>query len=191
MTIHTSHSGSSARCRRRSRGPGIPLAGWIALLAVMCAGCGWRFAERTDAIPRELETVAVPLWKNDTAEPGIETLFTNAIVKEFASKGWLRPTSISRADTVLEGRIEDIDIQPLSFSSVAIELENRVTVTASVVLKRKSDQTILWSTSRLVGSEEYDATPDFNVNLRNREQALRKLAADLAGSVHDEIFRVY
>jgi hypothetical protein len=191
MTFTFLYSGSLPRSRRRSQGPGALLSASIVLLVVMCAGCGWYFADRTDAIPRDLKTVSIPLWKNDTAEPGIETLFTNAMVKEFAAKGWLRPTSFGRADTVLEGRIEHIDIQPLSFSSVAIELENRVTVTASVVLKRKEDQTILWSVSRLVGREEYDSTPDFNVNLRNREQALRKLATDLAGSVHDEIFRVY
>lgn len=161
-------------------------------VALAMAGCGWRFSDRTDAIPKELVTVAIPLWENDTSEPGLSTIFTNATVKEFATKGWLRPVSTpDGADTILEGRIEYIDIQPLSFSSVAIELENRVTVSASVTLLRRDDRTVLWSASRLVGQEEYDATPDFNVNLRNREQALRKLATDLAGTIHDEIFRIY
>jgi len=156
--------------------------------ALGAAACGWHFAQRGDAIPAELKTVAVPLWTNATPEPGVETIFTNAMVKQFAGKGWLKPSSVADADTILEGRIESIDIQPLSFSSVAIELENRVTITASIQLKRKSDNSVLWSSSRLVGAEEYDATPDFNVNLRNREQAIRKVAVDMAALVHDEIF---
>jgi hypothetical protein len=163
----------------------------LALPALQGAGCGWRFSGPTDAIPEDLTTVAIPLWENQTSEPGLDTMFTNAAVKEFSTKGWLKPVAMDRADTILEGRIEFIDIQPLSFSSVAIELENRVRVTASATLRRKDDASILWSSSRLVGEEEYDATPDFNVNLRNREQALRKLATDMAGAVHDEIFRVY
>lgn len=175
------------RLRRRAA-----LFALTAALAAAAAGCGWRFAGRTDAIPKELTTVSIPLWQNDTSEPGLSTIFTNAAVKEFATKGWLRPVSGDRnADTILEGRIEFIDFQPLSFSSVAIELESRVTVSASVTLRRRDDRSVLWSTSRLVGQEEYDSTPDFNVNLRNREQAIRKLATDLAGTIHDEIFRVY
>ena len=162
-----------------------------AALLLSTADCGYHFAERTDAIPAELKTVAIPLWKNETAEPGIETIFTNAMVKEFARKGWLKPVAPGAADTILEGRIETIDVQPVSFSSVAIELEDRVSVVASVTLKRKKDDAILWSSSRLLGAEVYDSTPDFNVDLRNREQALRKVAGDVAASVHDQIFRVY
>ena len=164
---------------------------FLSVVALSTAGCGWRFVDRTDAIPINLTTVAIPLWENETSEPGLATMFTNAAIKEFSTKGWLKPVRTEKADTILEGRIELVSIQPLSFSSVAIELENRVTVTASVTLRRKDDLSILWSSSRLVGEEEYDSTPDFNVNLRNREQALRKLATDMAGTVHDEIFRVY
>ena len=164
---------------------------FLSMAVLSAPGCGWRFAGRTDAIPENLMTVAIPLWENETSEPGLATIFTNAAIKEFSTKGWLKPVRMQRADTILEGRIELVNIQPLSFSSVAIELENRLTVTASVTLRRKDDLSILWSSSRLLGEEEYDSTPDFNVNLRNREQALRKLAADMAGTVYDEIFRVY
>jgi hypothetical protein len=175
--------------RRRAR---VPSRLWVAAaLALAASGCGWHFAERTDAIPKELTTVAIPLWKNDTLEPGLEAIFTNAMLRQFAAKGWLDPVSPTNADTILEGRITSIDVQPLSFSSVAIELENRVTVVASVTLKRKKDQSVLWSTTRLVEAEEYDSTADFNVNLRNKEQALRKVAVDMASTVHDQIFRLY
>ncbi len=189
--MERSFEGGRAAIPAVRRAPVVVLIAFIAA-TVMMTGCRWRFADRTEAIPTELVTVAIPLWKNDTAEPGLSTIFTNATIKEFATKGWLRPVgSESGADTVLEGRIEFIDVQPLSFSSVAIELENRVTISANVTLRRRDDQTVLWSASRLVGQEEYDATPDFNVNLRNREQALRKLATDLAGTIHDEVFRIY
>jgi hypothetical protein len=164
---------------------------WAAALCLAAAGCGYHFAERTDAIPAELKTVAIPLWRNDTAEPGLETIFTNAVVKQFATRGWLEPVKAGEADTILEGRIETVDVSPVAFSSAAIELEDRVSVVASVTLKRKNDQSVLWSSSRVLGSEVYDSTPDFNVNLRNREQALRKVAADMAASLHDQIFRVY
>jgi hypothetical protein len=177
--------------RGRSAFARILLSLGAAALLVSPAGCGYHFAERTDAIPAELKTVAIPLWKNETAEPGVETIFTNAMVKEFARKGWLDPVSTAAADTILEGRIETIDVQPVSFSSVAIELEDRVSVVASVTLKRKKDESILWSSSRVIGSEVYDSTPDFNVDLRNREQALRKVAVDMAASVQDQIFQVY
>ena len=171
----------------------LQAAMWGAGLALSftAVGCGWHFAQRGDAIPVEMKTVSIPLWQNKTAEPGVETIFTNAMVKQFAAKGWLRPVSTKQADTILEGRIESIEVQPVSFSSVAIELENRVTIVASVELKRKSDDSVLWSSSRLLGTEDYDSTPDFNVNLRNREQAIRKLAVDMASMLHDEIFRTY
>lgn len=176
---------------RRSAQTRAALSFGAAALLLAAAGCGYHFSERTDAIPVELKTVTIPLWENDTAEPGIEAIFTNAMVKQFATRGWLDPVSTREADTVLEGKIETVDVQPVSFSSVAIELEDRVNVVVSVTLRRKKDLSILWSSSRLIGSEVYDSTPDFNVNLRNREQALRKVATDMAASVHDQIFQVY
>ncbi len=179
----------------RTAAPGRPAAARIALGAVaVClaaAGCGYHFSERSDAIPAELRTVVIPLWSNVTAEPGLEAIFTNAMVKQFATRGWLDPVKAGEADTILEGKIETVDVQPVSFSSAAIELEDRVSVVASVTLKRKKDQSVLWSSSRLTGSEVYDSTPDFNVNLRNREQALRKVATDMAAVVHEQIFQVY
>ncbi len=61
--------------------------------------------------PHELAAVkklAVPAFKNDTLQPRIEALVTDAVIKKLQMDGGYKIVPISEADAVLRGTITDI-----------------------------------------------------------------------------------
>ncbi len=61
--------------------------------------------------PHQLAAVkklAVPTFKNDTLEPRIEVLVTNAVIKKLQMDGGYKIVPVSEADAVLKGTITEI-----------------------------------------------------------------------------------
>ena len=56
----------------------------LVLLALLC-GCGYRFGARSDSLPTEGKRVFAPTFQNDTADPGLEVVFTDAFRAELAN----------------------------------------------------------------------------------------------------------
>ena len=55
------------------------------LLLALCCGCGYHFSARSDSLPTEGKRVFAPTFQNDTAEPGLEIVFTDAFRAELAN----------------------------------------------------------------------------------------------------------
>ena len=61
--------------------------------------------------PHQLAAVkklAIPAFKNDTLEPRIEALLTDAVIKKLQNDGGYKIVSVSEADAVLKGTITDV-----------------------------------------------------------------------------------
>lgn len=61
--------------------------------------------------PKQMSAVtrlAVPTFKNDTLQPRLEVLVTNAVIKQLQIAGTYKIVPVSEADAVVHGVIEDI-----------------------------------------------------------------------------------
>ena len=96
-----------SRCRAAA-------AGVLSGLLAGCAGSpheGYVFASTYDQAVR---TIAVPVFDNTTFTPGLETVLTEAIIREIqASTPW-RIAGQEGADTVLTGTLTDADLFTLT-----------------------------------------------------------------------------
>ena len=169
-----------------------------AALAVLFAGaaCGYRFS--SGGVGRDLHSgdraatarrVEVRFFENRSAQPGFERMLADALVEEFSRRGELVPVFDGGAgaqDLILAGAIQSVRVHSSASSSVGLSLENRLTVRLDVSLRRAGGA-IVWSHEQLDLEERYLSSADAGVRESNREQALRKLAAEVAGRIHDEI----
>src|ERR1700687_5163651 len=75
----------------------------FSLLAVLCAcsACGYRFTAGGGALPDGIREVYAPVFINKTAEPGLETLFTQAL-REYLVRNGVAGTSSSQAQLIGE-----------------------------------------------------------------------------------------
>lgn len=112
----------TARTRRRSCRPGATAGAALLALSTLLAGCaadpreGWSTApvHRTD-----VATVAVPIFGNETFVREVEFGLTDAVIKAIESRTPYTVTARDRADTLLAGRITEVELRQLSASPLS------------------------------------------------------------------------
>ena len=120
-----------------------PLALWI-IIALAMVGCGYHFAGTGGEAPGEIKSIAIGVLQNNTAEIGLENVFTNAIINQFVQWKKLPIKPRKEADAVLVGSITGINIQEVSHVDSDKTLTSRVTITLELALKRVETDEILW-----------------------------------------------
>ena len=86
-------------------------AGWALMALVLLApGCGYRFVTPNSTLPKGVDRVQVPVFRNNTSEPGAEELFTDALRELYLHAGKLGDDS---AGVQVEGTLLSIYSTPL------------------------------------------------------------------------------
>lgn len=171
-------------------------------------GCAYGFGLSARALPGSYTQVAIPIFKNNTQEVGIEMFFTNALVRRFARSQVAQVTDKENSPLTLEGTIKKIDIaagpvvtnatkgglRPLPDNAV-LATEYRLLVQTEVVLRRKSDDRVVWQ-GLFQGERVYPAprlgapvvnSADATYNLSVRNQAIAWLADEMMSEAHDRM----
>ena len=81
--------------------------GWVLLLSAV--GCGYRFTPRGAGLPEGVRSVCAPVFSNNTAEPGLELLFTRAFRQELVRAGVLGGAS---CEASVEGTVVGVGSAP-------------------------------------------------------------------------------
>ncbi len=161
------------------------------LAALVLAGCGYR----TIGAPPggERRSIELATFENRTGAPGFERMLAEALAEEFARRGELRAVhrGAGATDLALHGVVRQLSVAPSAFSSVSLELENRVEVVVEVTLLSGAEHALLWRDEGLTEAEQFLSSSDAQVRESNREQALRRIAADLAARIHDELTQTF
>jgi outer membrane lipopolysaccharide assembly protein LptE/RlpB len=157
----------------------------IFLLAavLLWTGCGYRLAGRGE-LPGNVQSIAVRMLENRSAETGVETLITNALINELNRRRQGSVTSPDRADAVLTGTIDSLAWDTVSHRGVNTAAERKVYAAISLTLTDSSGK-VLWQRSGLSGSQAYTVVGDNKTATEiNRRQAVAILAEQVAENVY-------
>ncbi len=80
----------------------------IALVLVLAGCAGYHIGPVQPYFMRDVKTVAVPTFKNETLTPQIENLVTTTVIKQIQQDGTYSVTSADKADAIIEGTIVDL-----------------------------------------------------------------------------------
>ena len=168
-----------------------PLQGALLFsLAILLSlpGCGYHFAGTGGQVPGNINSIAVDVLENRTAQVGIEAIFTDAILTQFIRWKRLPVKPHNEAEAFLGGSIARISTEVASHRRPEKTLETRVTVTLALTLKRAETNEILWENPSLSYFEEYVETGDALLTARLRREAIREIADFLAEKIYNDIF---
>jgi hypothetical protein len=168
----------------------VRLPGIAALLVLALPSCfaGYDWVHYEGALG-DVRTIAIDSLRNESLQPGVDSVVSDALVTEFRRRGALRLVNDpSLADLVVDGKVLAILINPRSFSSIQFSLEYAVTMQLEVVVRRRDGTEIKFEDRDLTETELYFASADAEVLRRNREEAIRRIAVQLAGRIHDALF---
>ena len=128
---------------------------------VLAMACGYHFEGSGNALPEDIETVAIPIFRNDSDLERVESDFTAALIDEFSRGRKIRVVDEpTEADALVVGRILDFAERAASIASDDQALEVQMTAYLSVRLVRRRDGRVLWSDRRLKVREDFAITAD-------------------------------
>lgn len=83
------------------------------LLACLLTGClGYRLGPAKPAQLKQVHSIAVPMFRNNTLVPRVEALVTGTVIKQFQQDGTYRIAREDDADATLKGEITSVGRSP-------------------------------------------------------------------------------
>jgi hypothetical protein len=158
-------------------------AGSGLLLVALLAGCaGYRVGNISGRDLQGVRSVYVPLAKNVSLEPDLQTLATNAIIQRFNNDGTLTVNQTGDSDSELDVTISNVQRSPVasSTSNILVTAEYQITIEAKATYVNRRLGRKIFENVTVTGATTYFTQSDI---LEGERQALPLAAQDLANNI--------
>ena len=152
----------------------------LALVALLAGGCGYTVG---GTLPSHIQTVSVPIFRNTTREPGVESLITRAVVEAFSTNGRLKVVSRSQADAVLDGEVIGYSIASIAFDKDANVRLYRLVVTLNLRMRDVRRNTVLFEQNQVAEQADFRVQGQVSQTISREETALRAAATEIGRAV--------
>lgn len=123
---------------------------YLLVLFLAFSGCGYAFQGSGSVLPEDVKSVYIPQAINDTTEPGLAQLVTEAMQERFERFGVVRIVdSLADADAVLNTRIVSLNRNKTTVTSgtdTALQFDSVLTIAASI---QRTTGPLIWE-NRLI-----------------------------------------
>ncbi len=160
----------------------------IIFFLLVGAGCGYRLGGEGFGPSPEIRSIAIPTFINETYEAGIETIVTNALLRELIKDRRVKVVGEDEADAIMEGTVKSFSISSVAYDPTGVVLEYRTWVALDVILKRNKKGEVLWSKRGLMESDVYRVSSDVLLTEAEKERAIQKIARELARRIRRRLF---
>lgn len=184
---------AAPRSRDERRLRGASLAVLVAVYALASAACGYTLVGRGAFIPDYIRTVAIPTFENSTDRFEVEVRISDAVVREFVSRGNYRVVaSPDGADAVLRGEILSFNARPVGFGAQRAEASTfLVEIRASVTFTDLVANQVLFANRSFVFSGEFEFPEDPNALFDVEIGSIDEIAGEFARSVVSSILEAF
>ncbi len=157
------------------------------ICVVLLAGCGYQMVGKETHVPPGLTSVAIPTFKNQTFEPGIEILFTQAFLREFIQDRRVNVVSRAEASSVMEGVVKHFRFFSVSYDRSGFALEYQTDVVVDITLKDREGK-VLWQEKDFSESAWFRASSSGLLNEANKQLAIQEAGKLVAGRIRNRFF---
>lgn len=168
----------------------IVMASSFFSLSLILAGCGYQVAGHTTVIPKTVQSIAVPTFKNETQRFKIEQEVTAAVVRELRTRTRynIRATeNVDDADAVLKGTVTAYWSSPVVFDTTTQRATTSVVnMKVRVALTDRKTGKLLYENLDLQFQEHYEIGEGSNYFDESNAAMLRMsrtLATTLVSSI--------
>jgi outer membrane lipopolysaccharide assembly protein LptE/RlpB len=169
--------------------------GFLLLLSLLLAGCGYHIRADGEPVGIQLESLAIPMFSSTSSEIGFEADFTKVIRQEFISHGRVPLVPEEKAQAVLIGKIQDIRADPLTYrsqdftvggytSTYEVTKSRKLRVRLEVQLVDRRQRKVIWRETSMEEQASYSISTDPLEMRYSERQALEKIAGRLAKRIY-------
>ena len=152
----------------------------VLIAALGLAGCGYTLG---GSLPDHIQTVAVPIFKNDTLKPAIGSIMTQAVVNAFATSGRVRVVPRADADALLEGEVTSYTLTPIAIVTGQNITQFRVIVTMNLTFRDQRKNELLWQQQGLSEQADFRVQGQLSDTIASEEVALREAAVEIGRKI--------
>lgn len=159
------------------------LACLVALSVLSGSACGYHVAGKTDLIPKEIHTIAIPAFSNITVRYTLSDRLPQAISHEFIARTRYQiVTDPNTADAVLRGAVINYVSYPILFDQVSGRASGlQVNVTMQVNLVERATGKVLFSRPSFEMHQRYEiSVTSASQYFEESDEALDRLSRDVA-----------
>lgn len=114
--------------------------------------CGYSTTSRT---AKDIKSIHVPFFENETAEPNLEISVTESIIDFLVTDNTLKVVSEDASDAILDGRIVEFKNQPFSFNQNLDAEEYIVVIRVVATLFNRRTNEPIWQERSFQGDGSY------------------------------------
>lgn len=165
----------------------------VACFSFVLAGCGYHVAGKSDKLPTDLHTLAIPAFANGTQVYHIEQDLTSAVVREFTTRTHYHVLSRDErsADATLHGAVQYAFVLPLTFDSRTNRVATvQVIVGLKVTLTDKAGK-VLYDNPNYLFREQYQESSSLSTFFQEESPALQRLSRDFARALVSDVLETY
>ena len=162
-------------------------------LTSLLTGCGYHVGGKSDLLPKTIQTIAIPEFKNLTVRYKFADRLTGAIVREFISRTKYHiiadPT---QADAVLTGTILTFAAYPTIFDPATGRAAGvQIQANMQLRLTERATGKVLFNRPQFDFRERYEVSVDQAQYFEESEQALDRLSRDAARTLVSAILTAF
>jgi hypothetical protein len=163
------------------------LGGLLAVLpASVAAECGgYHKVDLDGTLPKGIETLAIPTFRNPSLRYRVEQRFTDAVTREVLRRARrLRITSDQQnADAILTGEIKDMRSSGALLDDTGRTRMFEVVVVAAITLRTNKPPKVVFDNQRMVFRGEFELSDDPESFFNEEDPAVDRIAKAFATSV--------
>ena len=156
----------------------------VLLAAISLSSCGYHLAGKSNVLPKNIQTIAVPAFGNVTTTYKLTDMLTEAVTREFISRTKYHVNSDARnADAWVEGTVTQVSTFPTVYDPVTFRAANvEVHVNMHIRVLDRAGK-VLMDRPGMDVRERYEVSVDPKTYFDESEMAMRRLSRDLAKTV--------
>ncbi len=161
--------------------------------ALSLSACGYHVAGQASHLPKDIHTIAIPGFTNQTQTYRIEQLLTASVVREFLTRTKYRIANEPEAstDAILRGAVLTTQVAPATYDSVTGRASSAlVTVTARVTLVDRHGK-VLFEQPNYVFREQYQVSRELSSFFQEESPAMDRLSRDFARTLVSDILEAF
>lgn len=155
---------------------------WGAVL-VLGLGAGCAYSTSPALLPTHVQTIAIPVFENQTSEYTLEREITDAVIQKFVEDNHLKVVDERSAASVLRGVVREYRNSVFGISDGVRAEEYRVSIGVSVVYKDVVKNREVWADESLIRTANYYVQnvpgQTAQTELDGRKQAIAKIADEI------------
>jgi len=158
----------------------LPGTRYSILFLLFCTACGYHTAGHAGQLPESLQTIAIPVFKNDSSTYRIQQILTADVAREFTTRTryQILHEASSDADATLQGTVLSTSATPLAYdTNTGRAASVMVVVSISVTLIDRHGK-VLYENPQYLFREQYELSQDLTTFFQEDSPALHRLSRD-------------